>query len=76
MCNTVIQRYLSKHGVQKILVERQNKIEYLEVMYRKAFNYYKSKRRVTQRIIVMEYLHSIAKVDFVCSYFWRLEEFM
>lgn len=77
MCNSIIHKYLSENGVQKTPAQIQNKIGYMEVMYRKACDYCKSTGEgVTERDIVMGYPHIMAKLDSICPYFWRLGEFM
>ena len=71
--NKIIHKYLLEIGEQKTLAQIQNKIGYMEVMYRKAYNYCKSTREgVTKRDIVMGYPHIIAKIDSTCFFGdWR-----
>ena len=69
----VIQTYFIENGIRKILSQIQNKIGYLEVMYHKVYDYCKSTiKGVTEKDILMEYPHILAKIDSICLYFWRL----
>ena len=77
ICSKVIQKYLSKNGVEKTPAQIQNKIGYMELVYRKAYDYCKSTGEgVIEKDIVMRHPHIIAKIDSICPYFWRLGEFM